>query len=164
MNVVKNGMIVLLILAVLLFSSIIISADATVDFIPEKPKPKDTIEVTAKISDANVNEVHVLIQECNENTGVCYTKQNFTMVEMSGNIYTTSVSLEKDDATYLQYTIHVKTSDGWIEYNKDTKVDYEKASSNNGKTDSNNDTPGFEFITLALSIMFISLILYRRKR
>jgi len=165
MNEVKKGVMVLLLFAVLLFSLTIVTADATVDFIPAKPEPKDTIEVTAKITDENVNAVHVLIQECNENTGICYTKQNFTMAEISDSIYTTSVTLEKDDATYLQYTINVKTSDGWIEYNKETKIDYEKASSNNnGKTDSNNDTPGFEFIALALSIMFISLILYRRKR
>ena len=165
MNEVKKGVMVLLLFAVLLFSLTIVTADATVDFIPAKPEPKDTIEVTAKITDENVNAVHVLIQECNENTGICYTKQNFTMAEISDSIYTTSVTLEKDDATYLQYTINVKTSDGWIEYNKETKIDYEKASSNNnGKTDSNNDTPGFEFIALVLSIMFISLILYRRKR
>jgi hypothetical protein len=164
MNIVKNGLIIFFILIALLFTSTIIYADATVDFIPEKPLPKDTIEVTAQITDTNINAVHVLIQECNENTGVCYTKKNYTMDEISDNIFSTSVSLEKDDATYLQYTITVHTSDGWIEYNKDTKLSYGKASSeNNGKTDSD-DTPGFEFIAFALSIMFISLILYRRKR
>ncbi|OYT30075.1 hypothetical protein B6U98_00330 [Thermoplasmatales archaeon ex4572_165] len=163
----KNNKI-LAIFAVALIGFIVFStssmADVTVDIIPVKPSPEETIEITAKITDENVTAVYVELQECNGNTGICYSQENITMTGMIGNEFTSSITLTHDDATYLQYTIIVQTDQGWAEYNKDTKVDYEISAPNNGNTDDDNNTPGFEFVSLALSIMFISLILYRRKR
>jgi hypothetical protein len=139
-------------------------ADAIVDIIPEKPKALDNIELTATIIDENIIAVYTTIQECNSNTGICYASKNYSMVEGVENQFTASITLEKSDADYLQYTIHVQTADGWQVYEKDTIVNYDTTSSNNGGSKNDNDTPGFEFLALAISIMFISLLLYRRKR
>ena len=158
----KTTIIILLIVSIALISPFV-AADATVDIIPAKPKALDTIEVTAEITDENIVAVYTTIQECNENTGICYTKDNKSMTETGTNQYTASIDLKHSDATYLQYTIHVQTADGWVEYEKDTKVNFDTSSSNGG-SNNDNDTPGFEFVVLALSRMFISLLAYRRPR
>ena len=160
---IKKAILPLIIASLIVALSASISADATVDIIPPEPKALQTIEVTTQLTDENVNAVYVEIQECNGDTGLCYSKVNETMTETTANVYTASITLTHDDATYLQYTIVVQTGQGWTTYEKDTKVTYDTSSgTTNG--DSSNDTPGFEFITIALSIMFISFILYRRKR
>jgi len=158
---------ILAIFAIALIGFIVLStssiADATVDIIPEKPSPEGTVEITTQVTDENVIAVYLLLQECNGNTGICYSTENITMTSTIDNVFTSSITLTHDDATYLQYTIVVQTDQGWTEYHKETKVYYEISSPNNGNTDPD-DSPGFEFAALALSIMFISLILYRRKR
>jgi len=157
---------ILAIFAIALIGFIVLStisiADVTVDIIPEKPSPEGTVEITTQVTDENVIAVYLLLQECNGNTGICYSTDNITMTRID-NVFTSSITLTHDDATYLQYTIVVQTDQGWTEYHKETKVYYEISSPNNGNTDPD-DSPGFEFAALALSIMFISLILYRRKR
>ena len=151
-NIKKSFMFALIITGLMMSSTNAIS-DATVDVIPEEPKALQTIEITAQITDENINAVYLKINECNGNTGTCYKQDNITMTGTIDNIYTSSITLTHDDATDLQYTIVVQTDQGWKGYHNETKVNYEIS-----------NTPGFEFAALALSIMFISLILYRRKR
>ena len=158
----RKGAFLILIIVSIMMMSHLVPADATVEVTPEKPKALGTIGITAKVTDENIVAVYTTIQECNENTGICYAKQNYSMMTGVDNEFTTSINLEKSDATYLQYTIHVQTADGWQEYEKDTKVSYDTSS--NGGSNNNNDTPGFEFVVLAFVIMFISLLAYRRKR
>lgn len=161
---IKNSLMFVFIITGLLISSTNAIANVTVDVIPEEPKALQTIEITTQITDENINAVYLKIQECNGDSGLCYAQDNITMTGTIDNIYTSSITLTHDDATYLQYTIVVQTDQGWTEYHKDTKVNYEIPSSNdNGDTNDGDNTPGFEFAALALSIMFISLILYRRK-
>jgi hypothetical protein len=157
----KSTILILLIVSIALISPFV-AADATVDIKPAKPKALDSIEITATITDENIISVYTTIQECNENTGICYAKDNNSMTSKGADQYTASIDLTHSDATYLQYTIHVQTNDGWVEYQKDTKVNYDTSS--NGGSNNDNDTPGFEFVVLALSIMFISLLAYRRTR
>ena len=161
---IKKAILPLLIASLIVALPVSVQADATVDIIPPEPKALQTIEVTTQLTDENINAVYVEIQECNGNTGLCYSKVNETMSETTANVYTASVTLTHDDATYMQYTIVVQTDQGWITYEKDTKVTYDTASGSTNGGSNDNDTPGFEFIGIALSIMFISFILYRRKR
>lgn len=163
----KIILISLMVLLTVLFTSANISADngVEVDIIPEKPQSKGTIEITADIDKQDTTNVFVIIQECNANTGVCYQKENYSMSQIGKNIYSTSVKLSNEGATYLQYTIQVQTTEGWDSYNKNTKINYESSSStNDDKNEGKTDTPGFEFLGLFISVIFISLILYNRRR
>ena len=161
---------ILAIFAVALIGFIVFSTSSMadeipeVDIIPEKPSANDNIEVTINTNNANVEEVYFIFSECVGDT-MCSSDQNVSLAEILPNIFSKSITLDwRDDATYMQYTVVTRDSQGWNTYYNKTKVYYEISSPNNGDTNDDNNTPGFEFVALALSIMFISLILYRRKR
>lgn len=154
----------LLLLVVSSFTMMTASADPTVTVDPTSPYPQSTVTFTANQVDEDATSVRIIVQECNENTGVCYPDEtNETMTQKTADSYDITVTLKQKDATYIQYTLLVENNGELTQYSKLTKVTLsEKPSDNGGDTD--NDTPGFEFVGLAFSIMFISLILYRRKR
>jgi len=153
----------LLVLLLSMMLSPLASAQPTVSLNPEKPYPQSTVTFTANIGDIEASEVCIIVQECNGNSGIWYPdKQNASMTSADASAYEATITLRHDDATYLQYTLLVHTSEGWDTYLKETKVYLsEKPSSTDG--DSEKETPGFEFVAFASAIMFISLILYKRR-
>jgi len=164
---IEKKLIPTVILTILLILSLNVSAEETVnvDIIPEKPQPMGSVEITANIDDADITNVFIVVQECDADTGICYEKENYSMTNIQDNTYSSSINLGNEGATYLQYTINVQTSDGWNTYNENTKVNYDLSSVDNGGNDnSDSDTPGFSFIVLSVSIIFILMILHRRNR
>jgi hypothetical protein len=149
----------------------------TLEIKPINPVPESTLTFTAKVEDENTTEVRLTIQECNGNTGICFQKRNLSMNSIDTDFYEVSVDLEHNDATYIIYWIEVKTSERWNSYYKGedgkgsqitlsepvSDDDDDDITNNNGK-DNNGSTPGFEFIGLFLSVIFILLILNKRKR
>ena len=163
----QSKTIISLFLLCLLISSLTVHADPTIEISPSEPKPKSTVEVTVDTNDDTVDEVYVLYQEC-ESDSLCKLPENVTLTKSSGNMYTASITLEWDSATYLQINkIIMHNQSGYAEYEQLTKHYLDTSEPSNGGTSNgggDNDTPGFEFAVIALSIMFISFIVYRRKR
>lgn len=144
-------------------SLVIVSAQPpTVTINPQQPYPQSTATFTANVPEIEVTNIYIVVQECNGKTGICYPdEQNSSMTQKSASSYESTITLKHNDATYIQYTLVVKNDQGWTKYLDLTKVYLsEKPSNNNGSSDS----PGFEFIGLTFSIMFILLIIYKRRR
>jgi hypothetical protein len=132
---------------------------------PEKPQAMDIVEITATISNENITNAYIIIQECNANTGICFEKENYSMTKTAADSYSATINLANEGATYLQYTLEVQTPDGWNTYNENTKVTYESSPATNGNGDKDgNDTPGLTFSIFVFSIIFIILSLYKRNR
>ena len=143
------------------------AGEPTVDIKPASPTPESTITFTATVEDENTTEVRLVLQECDGNTGICFTKQNISMNSVDLDTYEISFALEHSEATYIQYSLLVKSNEGWKTYLDKTKFNLtEKQNGDNGKDNNNkdNDTPGFEFIGVLISVIFILLILNKRKR
>ena len=141
-----------------LFVGFVSAINPTIDVDPESPTPKSTVNFTSEIEDQDVQEVRLLFQECNANTGICHERRNLSMSEVSEGTYETSVTMEFDDTTYIQYSLNVKTSVGWTEYLGGTKKDL------NTQQNSDNGTPGFEFIIFISAAIFIISLIYKRQR
>jgi len=153
----------LLLLVVSSFAMMTASADPTVTVDPTSPYPQSTVTFTANQVNVDATQVKIEIKECDGNKNICYAITDFPMTQKTANSYDATFTLEHSDATYFTYTLIVEENGEQMEYFKDTKITLSEKPSDNGG-DSENDTPGFEFVGLAFSIMFISLILYRRKR
>ncbi len=143
------------------------AADPTITVDPDPPVAESTVTFTAELDDEGIIDVWLKVQECNANTGICFpdSLQNISMSEQDGK-YIVSATLGHDDATYIQYTINVETSTGWIEYLKDTKINLSEKPNGNGTTNGGGDdngTPGFEIITLLFAVL-VGVSLYKRKR
>lgn len=159
------------------FNSISAENEPTIEIKPQSPTPESTITFTATVKDENTTEVWLHIQECDENTGICFSDsvKNESMTNLGSGKYEVSITLLHDDATYIQYWIDVKTSDLWNDYlkgpdGKGTKKtlsepvngDDDDSTVNGG--DKNGETPGFEFIGVLISVIFILLMFNKRKR
>ena len=147
----------------------VIQAEPTIQITPTKPEPESDVTFEVDLTGENVQNAYLWIQECNINTGICYTNDNISMTETQEGIYETTYTLEHDDATYFQYSIIVKTGSGWQTFFEQTKVNLAESTNNDNNGNSNNgdpgsDTPGFEFVFLSISVIFILLMMYRRKR
>lgn len=143
----------------------ILYAEQTIEITPEQPEPNSSVTFQVELPEENALNAYIWIQECNGNTGVCYKDRNITMTETSENTFEGTATLEHEEATYFQYTIKVNTENGWKEFFKETKVNLaEGTDEDNGNGNSGTDTPGFELFGLVISVIFILLILYRRKR
>jgi hypothetical protein len=152
------------------------SAAPTVELNPAEPEPQGTVTFTATIPDVeNIEKVTIRVQECGNEPDIgyiCYTDEfNETMTESTENTYTASITLTHKNAIDLKYQLNYLTNQGWTIYPDDDliTVDLDTSGQTNGDNngdngDSGSDTPGFELIGLALSVIFISLIMYRRKR
>ena len=164
----KNAIYMTLVMS-LLMTSLIVAAEPTVTLDPEAPKPEATVTFTATVDDDNVSSVWLNIQECTAVTGICFgdSKQNLSMTEQADGTYEASATLTHDDATYVQYTLFVETSEGWIEYLTDTKSNLDIESDDDGTTNGDGNggggIPGFEIIAV-LAAISIAIIILRRKR
>lgn len=150
----------------------------TMEIKPPNPAPESTISFTANIEDENTTEVWIHIQECDENAGLCFpdSVKNESMTDLGDGKYEVSIALIHDDATYITYWLEVKTSDAWSNYFKGTDgkgTEITLSESGNGDDDDDTSgnggdesggTPGFEFIGVLISAIFILFILNKRKR
>lgn len=143
-------------------SFVLATEQPTVTLSPEQPYPQSDVTFTATVPEIEVTNIYIIVQECNGKTGICYPdEQNASMTQTSDESYESTVTLKHSDATYVQYTLLIKNDQGWTKYLDLTKAFLaEKPADNNGSSDS----PGFELMVLAFSIMFISLMLYKRRR
>lgn len=140
------------------------SAEPTVTLDPTSPYPQSSVTFTANIAGVDAANVYIVVQECNGNSGICYPDEiNTSMTQKTADTYDATVTLKHSDATYIQYTLVAENNGDWTKYLELTKVTLSDKPTDNGD-DSSSETPGFEFVGLAFSIMFISFILYRRKR
>ena len=151
----------------LTFSTILAVDEPTIEIKPSSPTPESTITFTATVKDENITDVRLVLQECDGNTGICFTKENISMNYIDMNTYEIMFTLEHSEATYIQYSLLVNSNEGWKTYLDKTKFNLsEKQNGDNGKDNNNedNDTTGFEFIGVFISIIFILFILNKRKR
>jgi len=157
----------IIIIVLTLSNSIIIAKNVSnVEIIPEKPQPESNIEIKATVDIEGIQNVYLQIQECDINTGICYERNNLTLNRLNENTFRTSYTLKEAKATYIQYDLIVKTEFGWETPIKEKKVDLD-ISQSNGDTNGGNgnqDTPGFEMISIFLGIIILMLIIAKRKR
>jgi hypothetical protein len=150
-----------------IFSTITAVDEPTIEIKPSSPTPESTITFTATVKDENTTDVRLVLQECDGNTGICFTKENISMNSVDINTYEIMFTLEHSEATYIQYSLVVNSNEGWKTYLDKTKFNLsEKQNGDNGKDNTNkdNDTPGFEYIGVFISVIFILFILNKRKR
>jgi hypothetical protein len=146
-----------------------VEADVTfgeISITPESPSPQSTITISTTISGDIPTQVKVIVEECNETTGICYSDvQNVSMSPVNEGNYQTSVTLKHADATYINCTILAEINDTWISSPNWKKVYLSSIPNGNVDGDDNEDkgTPGFELI-LVLTAIGISLMLIGKKR
>lgn len=167
-NLFQSKTIISFVLLCLLLTTITVQADPTIEINPSKPKPLSTVEITVNANDETVDAVYIVYQEC-ESADLCHLANNVTLTETSTNMFSKTIALEWEDATYMQYTIIMHNPDGYTEYAKNTKVNLDLTVPDNGGNGGGNggdpeDSPGFELIAFALSLIAVSFILYRRKK
>lgn len=158
---------IFIIIVLTLSSSIVIAKNVSnVEIIPEKPQPQSNIEIKAIIDIEGIQNVYLQIQECDINTGICYERNNLTLNRLNENTFRTSYTLKEAKATYIQYDLIVKTELGWETPIKEKKVDLDISQSNgdNNGGNGNQDTPGFEMISIFLGIIIMMLFIAKRKR
>jgi hypothetical protein len=147
----------------LISNNILAEDNAIIEIIPEAPEPESDIEIKAFIDMEGIEQVYIIIQECDINTGICYERKNISLNKISDNTYSNSYKLKESKATYIQYNLLVKSDTGW-----ETLIQEEKTNlldtKNNGDVNGNEDTPGFEIIASLLAIISIILLLNKRKR
>jgi hypothetical protein len=179
----KIGKLIIILSVFLLFGNIAISSSSNkldpvdpliLTFEPERPYVKSTITITVNLDqvflDSEIDQVNFIIQECNQNTGVCYQRENKTMDKI-GNDYKATFQLTHEDATYIQYSLLAKeTHKGWETVVKEEikqLVDNPDNGNNGGTNNGNNngnDTPGFEVVGILFGIIFIIYLIDKRKR
>ena len=151
-----------------------VAAAPSVEIDPEHPKPQGTVTFTAIFSEnETVEKVVILVEECGNEPDIgyiCYTDVfNETMTKTSNDTYKITITLKHKNAINIHYQLGFFSDSNWSWYpeNNMTSVDLDASSDPNGGNGNGNndpDTPGFEFIGLLLSVMFILLISYIRKR
>ena len=152
------------------------SAETSIESVtiePEEPARLGDITFSAIITGEEIQEVYLLVQECNDD--ICYAIDSFneSMSPGDANNYSSSITLTKDDATYIKYAFSILTEQGWEVPDSDdyTNVDL-TVNSDNGNQNDNNDgsngnsdsnTPGFELV-IVLTILCTLALLIRRYR
>jgi len=154
-----------------------IATSFTVDSViltPEEPSKLGEITFSTQFSGEELTEIYVLVQECTPT--LCYSRDelNGSMTLSDEGVYEATLTLTKDDATYIKYAFNGLTAMGWektdyVRVNLSTDTDNGDGNGNgdNGDgTGDNNDTngtPGFE-VLLVLSAVFIISVILTRKR
>jgi len=149
------------------------AAASSVDIDPKHPKPQGTVTFTATFSEnENVEKVIILVEECGNEPDIgyiCYIDGfNETMTKTSDDTYKTTITLKHKNAIDIQYQIGFFNDNKWSWYpeNDMTSVYLDASSDSNGDNVNGNktDTPGFEFIWVLISAIFILFMLNKRKR
>ncbi|MCX6667050.1 MAG: hypothetical protein NTV74_02245 [Euryarchaeota archaeon] len=169
MNIRKKNILCMVFVIFILNISIVSTVSAVVLDIgeitsdPANPAPKSTATFSVDIGVETPSEVWLIVEECNGNTGVCYTDiQNVSMNESAG-LYQTSVTLRHDDATYITCKVLAKSDGSWLNSSKKIDLSEEPDGTQNGNGDTDNKTPGFELVLFLLAVA-LGMLLFRRKR
>ena len=160
----KSLMIGVLLLGMYVVNAIAVgAAEPTVTIDPESPAPASEVTFSVEISDDNVSEVWLIVQE-RKGSDFCYTPQNVSAEQVTDTEYEVEVTLQYGDSTYIDYYANIKSESGW-EQTESIKLYLSTPSNGNGSTngDDTNITPGFELILMMLSITIIVFI-FKRKR
>jgi len=143
-------------------STISVAADPTLESFsidPEDPAPLSDITVTADIGGEGITAVIVHIKECNDRPEypvVCFINQEITMSEVETGKFTASLTLQEERANYIQYYFDITVNGEEVRLLEDSWKNYLKVESDNG-------TPGFEFMVLITAIG-LGFVLFRKKR
>ena len=157
--------IILIILGLFLTNNSAIAENATtIEIIPESPEPKSEIEIIASIDMEGIEQVNILIQECDSNTGICYERHNISLSKVDDTEYKTSYALKESKATYIQYDLIIKTGLGWETLIKEEKTNLLISQDNDNGGNGNQNTPGFEILGIFLGILLIILLFKKRDR
>jgi hypothetical protein len=137
-----------------------------ITFYPLEPYALSTINFTAAItSEQTVENVRIIVQECYE--GLCYSDMiNESMTTTDGTTYHGTVTLTKNDATYIKYHVEYVLN-GIFNTSQTTRLNLSESpnpddNGNNGGGD-HQKTPGFELLSFLVVIGLGALIL-RKKR
>ncbi len=149
------------------------TAEPTVNNIntnPEKPEPQSTVTVIANISGENITSVTLFVLECNYNTEQCYVSNNYEMELNSEGKYVKTLALEDTQGRtdHIQYfftvmdsgTEYQLTDDSWL---VDLDIDSNKNDSKDDNQNSDNGTPGFEFIFVIIALFISMLFIYKKR-
>lgn len=138
------------------------ASDRYVSIDPAVPVAGSSVTFTAEIYD--VNAVYIIVAECTSE--FCYPSQKVLMPKINDDTYEILVFLQHDKAVYIQYELMVESDMGWKTFEM-VKVDLlEKPDNGDQTNDASNDdngTPGFEVVSVMMSII-IGMLLFQRKR
>ncbi len=149
----------IVLLSFFLSSTIITAAEPllesfTID--PEEPAPLSDITVTADIGGEGITAVVVHIKECNQDQGICFSEQSTEMSELETGKFQAQFTLKEDNADYIQYYFDI-TIDG-----EEVRL-LDDAWTIDLLVETNDNTPGFEFMALITAIG-MGFVLFRKKR
>lgn len=130
---------------------------------PANPAPESTATFSVDIGGETPSEVWLIVEECNGNTGFCYTDiQNVSMNEVVG-LYQINVTLKHAGATYITCKVLAKSDGSWLNSSKKIDLSEEPDGTQNGNGDTDKKTPGFELLPFLL-VVALGMLLLRRKR
>lgn len=154
----------MLILAAAMISMIGVSIGVTaapvfgdITLAPAAPTALSTFTVSVSISGETPSEVRIIVEECNEVTGVCHDKKNVSMTEVAIDSYSADVTLTYDDTTYITYWVSAQANGVWSESEK------KNVTLSTGTTDGKK-TPGFELALLMGAVGISMFLVLSRKR
>ncbi|MEM0466603.1 MAG: hypothetical protein QXL17_02490 [Candidatus Thermoplasmatota archaeon] len=149
-----------------ILSSVVSAAPPTIGEIqvsPEAPAVQSSVTFTVDVTGEQIHGVYLFVQECNKNTGVCYTPQNTSMTEVAPGTYRATVSLTHGDATYITYAAIVHSEQGW---QKTSDINRDLVPKSDGNTPTDNKTPAFELLLYvgAVSLVVLITFLYTKRK
>ena len=159
-----------LILSLYVFSAgITVLAEPTIidlNHDPQNPEILSTVTFSATITGEDITSVHLFIQEC-EKDGVCFQpSHNITMsLSAEADTYYGEVTLDKENAEVMKYNLVILDNGTWYNYlHTDLReVDLVIPSNGNQNGGNGDSTPGFELISIFLSISLFILISKRKR-
>ena len=140
----------------------------TVELNPAHPKPGGNVKFTATFpSGEEVQKVVLLLSECE--AGLCFKDGfNETMSKTGVNTYEVTIDLKHDTAIELKYRVGYLINGTWswspALTQNEAVVSLDTSSDSQNEDNSENKSPGFEVGVLVFSVIFISVVLFRRKR
>jgi len=151
--------------------SVMAEIEPNIELYPEKPAPQSTVTFNATFpSVSDLDEVVILVEECT--ASICFIDSfNESMTMLNTDIYTTKITLKHGDAIEMKYRLGYSSNGTWnwepplMENMTSVSLATEQNNGNsNGGNNDTNETPGFEVIGVLISVIFILLILNKRKR
>lgn len=150
----------LLVTCILILSAATASDDLPIKsfgYSPERPAPGSTVTFNATVIGNNIS-VYVSVSECMDE--ICFVdSQNASMQKVDDNNYQANVILKHEEATSVHYYITVESNGSWY---KSKLKEFNLSEATNPINE--NDTSGFEFVYLVISVMFILFMYNKRKR
>jgi hypothetical protein len=135
-------------------------------FFPSKPLPMSTVIFTTGINNSSfIEDVRLIVEECSES--INYLDRLNLSLDYSysccKDFYQIEFNLTHEDAAHIRYYILINDNNSW--YQSETWVT-NLTINNNGNcycVQDYNKTPGFEFISMILSLIILSIYLLYKK-